>query len=138
MARETPQRDALEVIFTLRNYIHGEGLTTVPSIVSDSPRRIEHLLVLPDRYATELLDIMDRLGGRTIWGVQQIWERSWALPVPNLVELLLLKALAAIDVLMTATPVERMTTQPFREDNFDFVPLADRARARIRLLMGLG
>jgi hypothetical protein len=61
---QKPHRDALNIVFVLRNYIHAEGLSAI-SMLRDQYRidDVDHPLLLPPEETTELREAFKRLGG---------------------------------------------------------------------------
>jgi hypothetical protein len=138
MALEKPGRDALEIVFRLRNSVHAEGLATVAYPGRADGDTTQHRLLLPDDEAAELLASFGRLGGLGAWGVSKIDSSTWSIEIPSLVESILPRVLRSLGAIMALTPVERLTTTPMGQDSFELDPHADSARARLRLLSGLG
>jgi hypothetical protein len=109
MASGQPHRDALELVFLLRNWVHGEGLSSVPVI--EDPYgldHVEHHLLLPPEDTRQLVDAMTRLGGLQSWGVRPLDGKLQLMDIGVFVETILPRAVAAMGAIMTLTPVESL------------------------------
>lgn len=138
MAAGKPHREALEFIFVLRNWVHAEALSSVP-LITDADRLdlVLHPLLLPPDDTGILVNTIKVLGGLEAWGVQQIDVSSYAMDIASFVENVLPRALAAMDEMMTLTPVESL---PDATPSRSYAPLDARATMaveRLRLLSGL-
>ena len=136
MGEATPNRDVLDLIVLLRNSVHGAGLSAVDVI--NNPARLdelEHRLLLPPEDNRLLLDAINRLG-LAAWEVEQIDADAYVVTTTTFVERILPLALAALETLMTRTPVELLAAGGGSQH-----PLLDERAAaaapRIRLLSGL-
>jgi hypothetical protein len=100
--------DVLTVLRLLRNSVHGVALQGM-SVVRDS-QPMQNLVGLPRDDQNELLDAVDRLGGRERWSVT-----THAGPVGStfepaaLVDILFEHVFELLNALMRETPVEQMT-----------------------------
>ncbi|MFT3693846.1 MAG: hypothetical protein QM831_11935 [Kofleriaceae bacterium] len=135
VAAESPHRDALELIFLLRNWIHAEGLSSV-GVLRDPSDRIDHRLLLPPDDTPTLLLAFDRLGGRDAWELEQVDASVYLIDIGTFVERVLPCVLKAMEELMSLTPVESLKGA----NSFIRRPLDARMKdaiPRIRLLSGL-
>lgn len=134
-----PHRDALELVFLLRNLVHAEGLSSV-TVIRDAYRRDarDHRLLLPPEDTGDLLGAFERLGGIAAWGLEKISTAVYLMDIATYVEGILPRVLTAMGEIMTLTPVETLpgATPLAPEGELD----ADAAMAvpRLRLLSGLG
>lgn len=103
---------ALEVLRLLRNCIHDEGLDAVA--VQTSNRIHETWIVLPDSQAAAITGAMIKLEPLEKWGVHAAPDGSFLAEVAPLMEMLLLKTLAAFDAVIQRVSqiLETMTTTP--------------------------
>jgi hypothetical protein len=89
----------------LRNSVHGEALASLHSKQDD---KLHQLLIIPEHDRREIEQLLDRLGGRDAWGYHGITDLYRCLAPGRLVEMLLPKAIRALDDIMANTPVERL------------------------------
>jgi hypothetical protein len=138
MLPSKPHRDALELIFVLRNWVHGEGLSSVPVVEDpDGLDVVEHQLLLPPEDSQPLLAAMARLGGLETWGVRQAGTSVYLMSIPAFVETILPRALAAMGEVMDLTPVETLGGRPGSRLAAENDPRENMAIERLRLLSGL-
>jgi hypothetical protein len=139
VAPATPHRDALELVFLLRNWVHAEGLSSLP-VVGDPHRldRVEHQLLLPQADTGLLMDAIRRLGGPAGWGVRQIAKASYTMDLGSYVEAILPRALAAMGEIMDLTSVETLPGATTARSARGQDARESMAAERVRLLSGLG
>lgn len=103
---------ALEALRLLRNCIHDEGLDAVG--VQTSNRLHETWIVLPHSQAVAITGAMIKLEPLEKWGVHSASDGTFYAEVGPLIEMLLLKTLAAFDAVMQrmSQVLEPMTTPP--------------------------
>jgi hypothetical protein len=98
--------DSLTILRSLRNSIHGEGLTALA--IGSGRQRDATLVALPRSDAKRILEAVDRLGERAAWGVsERLPGRLHAEPAP-LLESLLPHVIRLLNDLMRETPVETL------------------------------
>jgi hypothetical protein len=132
--------DTLTILRSLRNSIHGEGLTALA--VGGGIGRDETLVALPRADAERILEAIDRLSGdRSTWGVsERLPGRIHADPA-LLLERLLPHVIKLLNDLMRETPVEHLVpagvelrpTPPEHADS----PFRELYRQSIRWQLGL-
>jgi hypothetical protein len=142
MRSETPHRDALELVFLLRNWVHAEGLSSV-TVIQDTYRRDarDHRLLLPPEDTGDLLHAFERLGGIAAWGLEQVDTAVYLMDIATYVERILPRALGAMEEIVSLTPVETLPgARPLvPEAELDArAARAAKAVPRLRLLSGLG
>ena len=136
MAPEKPHRDALELVFLLRNLVHAEGLSSVATIEAPYRLEVRHDLLLPPDDTPFLVSVLNRLGGLAAWRAEQIDNTRYAIDVRTYVEAILPRTLAAMGAIMDLTPVENLPgASPRPEIELD--ARAKMAVQRLRLLSGL-
>lgn len=139
LALGSAHRDALELVFLLRNWVHAEGLSSV-TVIRDAYRRDarDHRLLLPPDDTAELLEAFNRLGGTAAWGLEQIDKAVYLMDIATYVERILPLVLATMEQVMALTPVESLPgarpVAPATEPD----ARAALAIPRMRLLSGLG
>lgn len=105
---ESDGQHILTIVRALRNSIHGDALSAggmIP-VVGDHAR--EPLVALPVSSRGQVLDAMDKLGGRDVWGVAQPFPDSDLHLHPGaFIEQLLPRAFSILNELMNATPVSK-------------------------------
>lgn len=142
IADGTPGADTLTILRLLRNSVHGaalQGLAFNPRSGSQ-----ESLVGLPRDDEAEVLDAMDRLGGRNVWGVRRLLPGRSHVDPGLLVDRLLVSTVETLNALMAATPVEMLPhvalapsdrLPPDPKDALD--PFAPWIRQSIGLQLGL-
>jgi hypothetical protein len=137
----TPGRDALDLLALLRNTVHGEALRTVAT--QHASRPLQNVLLLPNDQEQALLAIIARRGGNDAWGIRPLTGLGVSMQMDVFVESVLPMAVDALDRLIGAIEVERLSgVQPA---NLPASPPADNAndpfhssrRRQVRLLAGL-
>lgn len=139
VASQKPHRDALELVFLLRNLVHAEGLSSV-SVLRDAYRldAVDHPLLLPPEDTGLLVGALGRLGGLAAWGLEQIDAARYAMDIATYVEEILPRVLAVMGEIMALTPVETLPDATPLAPEAELDARATMAVQRLRLLSGLG
>lgn len=106
VADGSANKDALTVLSTLRNSIHGEALQPL-GIMSGPRNRTDTLVGVPQADAMRLMEAIDRIGGRDAWGVHEKIPGRYHIQPDVLVDQLFQSTLALLNELLKETPVER-------------------------------
>ena len=99
-------RDTLTILRLLRNSVHGVALQGMG--LKESGVREEQSLIGVPSGETEIVEAMDRLGGRAAWGVRELLSGRVHIDAGVFVESLFPRVLGLLDELMAQTP--RRTT----------------------------
>lgn len=102
----TPASDALTILRRLRNSVHGTALRAMA--LKEVGARDEQTIVEIPPNDTEVLDAMDKLGGRAAWGARQLLPNRVHIDVAVFIDALLPRILALLNELMERTPVEQL------------------------------
>lgn len=105
MAPKVFERDVLDFIASLRNYIHAEGLQG--SMHSKNGKPAPLLLRIPEAEVPQITDIIARLGGDT-WVVDHPRPDIMFLELGDLVERITLLATKALDNIMKAIDITKV------------------------------
>lgn len=96
--------DTLRAIGSLRNMVHGEGLSGI--LIIGSGR--EHLVMVPASEAKTFREVVQRRGGQENWGVQGSERDRLYLDPATFTERLLSDSLELLNAQMRLTDVERV------------------------------
>ena len=132
-------RDAIDACAILRNSVHGEGLLAVGE--DWRSREDETLVVVPPDELDQLLKVIGRLGGDSVWGVR---ERAYGtgITVAQFVDQLIVAAVKALNEIVRLTPVEALPDIDLSDmtdisrRHSQHAPNSSQMRSRIRLLAG--
>ena len=94
----------LSILTVLRNSIHGEALTAIA--VGTGLQRDRTLMSLPSSQVELVLHALDSLGGREIWGVEDLVSGQIHADPGIFFEVLLPRILSMLNRIMDETPVE--------------------------------
>jgi hypothetical protein len=106
MLAGTEQRDALELVARLRNYVHGEIMRSIAH--EESGRSRENLVVVPHGEEAEVRAIIGRRGGEQRWGWRDLAPIHQCIEPDRYVEALVPRVIDALNALMTGIDVERL------------------------------
>lgn len=105
---ESDGKHLLKILSLLRNSIHGPALSASGIIPVIGPRALEPLVELPRDERDAVCGAMNALGGQGAWGVGQPFpDHELHLHPGEFVEQALPRALALLNDLVAATPVQR-------------------------------
>ena len=107
VAPGTTNLEALNILRLLRNSVHGSALQGMSVMRGGKP--MTNLVGLPAEDEAKLLAAMDRLGGRTLWSVEQLTPGKSHFEPATLVDLLFQYVIVILNQLMKETPVERLS-----------------------------
>lgn len=100
--------DMLEIVGRLRNTVHGAGLQGI-AYSEGSLLSHENLVQLPAGEHEVVVEAMDRHAGHAAWGVRPLGAGLVALEPDTFVEALVPRAAVALNALMDATDVTRLS-----------------------------
>jgi hypothetical protein len=143
VAAGTPNGDAFTVLRRVRNSLHREAL--LGAGISEAGRAHRALMALPRNHLQDIVNAMDRMGGRTTWSVQPYGATELRVDPGTLLEMLLPRIAALLNDVMQATPVESLPHvtltpadgRPPETADGIFDEFSTGQRACIRTLLGL-
>ncbi|HZS41420.1 MAG TPA: hypothetical protein VFF06_31540 [Polyangia bacterium] len=98
--------DVIEMLFALRNTVHGETFHLIGLLHPNGEVANYHVSV-PERNRQRLLDAAERLGGLESWGLRNSEATSLSFDLGRYVETLLPNATATLNSIMAAIDVDR-------------------------------
>ncbi len=138
VAEGTDHANTLTVLATLRNSIHGEALQ--PLGIMENPRkRTDTLIGLPRADVSRLMNAIEALGGRDMWGVHEKIPGRLHVEPGTLLNQLFERSIDLLNALMLKTPVEKLQHVALKTENT--VPPTDDAfseRTRLSIRWQLG
>jgi len=105
MSAKQPSCDARQLVAILRNTIHSQALRT---ITHQSGGTRDELVVVPREIEQELEEVLGRLGGASVFGVERRSDGRLYIRPGAYIEVALPLVAAALNSIMDATPVEQL------------------------------
>jgi hypothetical protein len=108
-AEGSPGKSLMRLVSRLRNNIHGQALSATGFVPVVGDHALETFMALPGPDRDEILQTIERLGGREPWGIEApIAGYDLHLQPGKFIERLLAESIQLMNQIMIATPVEQL------------------------------